>query len=289
MFAANRPLQLAHVTAIVALPPVAVVSAIALAVDQAPCVTAVLCALVLHALSMVGIELGFHRGLSHRAFEAKGWVWQALVALGGLAAQGPGLYWAALHRHHHAHSDAPGDPHSPNLAPGLRGLLRGHLGWMFEPPPEMMFSLIADLRSEKGLRRADALYPLWALGGLVGPAALCFAIHGTGRAALEGLLWSGVRLFLVQHGIWSINSITHRYGRRPFDSRDASTDLGALSLATLGGSLHNTHHAFPFTADNALAPGTIDPGHWCLKLLEKLGLVSALKVPAADAVARLRR
>lgn len=289
MFAANRPLQLAHVTAIVALPPLAAAAAVALAVEQVPCLTALLCALALHLASMVGIELGFHRGLSHRAFEAKPWVWKALVACGGLAAQGPGLYWAALHRHHHAHSDADGDPHSPNLAPGLRGLWRGHVGWMFEPPPEMMFSLIADLRAEKGVRKVDALYPLWALGGLLGPAALCFAVHGTARAALEGLLWSGLRLFLVQHGIWSINSITHRYGRRSFESRDQSTDLPLLTLATLGGSLHNTHHAFPFTADNALAPGTFDPGHWCLVALEKLGLVHELKVPTGDAVARLRR
>ena len=270
--------QRAHVVGIIALPALGAAAAVTLAVTRG--VTAFDLALLgaFWLLAAVGVEVGFHRLFSHAAFDASPKLEVALAVLGSLTAQGPTLYWAALHRHHHAHSDGPADPHSPVQ----KGFWHAHLGWMFDAPPPDLFEYVPELFQKRALVRADRRYFLWLTLGLLLPVGLGAAYHGSAEGALRGLLFGGLaRIFLAQHGIWSINSICHLVGSRPFDSRDGSRNVGLLTLATLGGSLHNAHHAFPFTAKNALRRFEVDPGFWVIRLFEALGLAKNVRVPSA--------
>jgi len=117
------------------------------------------------------------------------------------------------------------------------------------------------------------------------PAGLGFAFYRTGEGALRGLLFGGlVRIFLAQHAIWSINSLCHLFGSQPFQSRDQSRNLALLSLPTLGGSLHNTHHAFPFTAKNGFRWFELDPSYGLIRLLALVGLATNVRLPPERAL-----
>src|SRR5262249_14313300 len=150
----------------------------------------------------------------------------AVAALGSMAAQGPVLIWTALHRRHHQHSDETEDPHSPHAyGKGVRAILAGlwhaHVGWMFKAHPRDIDRYVPDLRKDPMLRFVNDTFILWVIAGLVLPAAFCGLVTGTWIGALSGLVWGGlVRLFLVNHLTWSINSVCHVWGQRPFRSQD---------------------------------------------------------------------
>ncbi|MBL8953107.1 MAG: fatty acid desaturase [Myxococcaceae bacterium] len=268
--------QRVHVLGILVVPALGVAAAIALAVTRGITAFDVTLLAAGWLLAAIGIEVGFHRLFSHAAFDASPRLEVALAMLGSLAAQGPALYWAALHRHHHRHSDGPDDPHSP----ATKGFWHAHAGWMFDAPPPNLFEYVPELFARRQLVRADRRYFLWLVLGLVAPSALGAAWYGTLEGAGRGLLFGGlVRIFVAQHGIWSINSFCHLFGARPFASRDASRNVAWLALPTLGGSLHNAHHAFPFTAKNAFRWYEVDPGWHIIRLLQALGLATNLRVP----------
>jgi len=274
--------QRAHVLAILIVPALGTAAAVALAVLRGLTAFDVALFGAGWLLAAIGIEVGFHRLFSHAAFDATPGLKVALAVLGSLTAQGPALYWAALHRHHHANSDGPNDPHSPVH----KGFWHAHAGWMFDAPPPDLFEYVPELFAERRLVRADRRYFLWLVLGLVIPAALGAAWYRTPEGALRGLLFGGlVRIFVAQHGIWSINSVCHLFGARPFESRDASRNVALLSPLTMGGSLHNAHHAFPFTAKNAFRWYEVDPGYAVIKLFELLGLASNVRIPGAGALA----
>ncbi len=274
---------------VVWLPTAGVVGAVALAWSRGVDAFALVLLAAMYILTVMGVELGLHRLVSHRAFKAHPVVEAILVILGSMAAQGGALYWASTHRRHHAFSDRPGDPHSPHLhGAGRRGRLAGmahaHMGWLFAPVEADWLRFVPDLVKDSRLFTLHRLYFVWLLLGLSGPALLGLLITGSWWGALEGFLWGGLgRIFLVHHAVWGVNSLCHIFGSRPFATREQSRNLFWLALPSLGGAWHNNHHAFPRTADNRLRWWQFDFCGLVVRLLERAGL--ARDVQYADEAA----
>jgi stearoyl-CoA desaturase (delta-9 desaturase) len=236
--------------------------------------------LVGYLLTGVGITVGYHRLFTHRSFETYRIVRYAFAVLGQMGVEGNVVTWVADHRKHHQFSDQPGDPHSPHaefgdgILQGLKGLWHAHTGWMFEAAGRADQARYAkDLVQDKGLRVIARLFLPTVLFSLLVPALICWALVGGWYGFLTGLVWGGaVRIFLLHHVTWSINSICHFWGRRRFDSRDESRNVWWLSWLSFGESWHNNHHAFPTSAFHGLRRFEIDPGGWVIWALEKCGL-----------------
>ena len=189
--------------------------------------------LAFYLASAIGVEIGFHRYFTHRAFKCGPTLRLVLAAFGSMAGEGPVLFWAATHRRHHSHSDTDQDPHGPNQ-PGFAGFWRAHVGWLFEPQPQDAGRYVPDLIRDRTTSLANRFYLLWFTLGLALPTAIGFAFDG-GRGALEGLLWGGmVRIFVAHQATWSINSMCHLFGARPYDTHDDSRNFWPLALPTLG-------------------------------------------------------
>ena len=250
---------------------------------------------IVYPLTGLGITVGFHRHLTHRSFKAKRPVRAALAILGSAAVEGPVISWVADHRKHHAFSDEPGDPHSPHVdhGGGLRGTLRGlahaHLGWLFVHDQRALKTRYApDLLDDPMIRFVDRTFVVWVLAGLAVPFGLGWAIGGSFHAALTGLLWGGlVRMFLLHHVTYSINSLCHYFGRRDYETGDESRNLAWLAPLSFGESWHNNHHAFPTSARHGLRIWQVDPGAWLIWGLEKTGLAwDVVRANPAGAPAR---
>ncbi len=240
----------------------------------------------MYVLTALGITVGFHRLFTHRSFETGAATRFVLAALGSMAVEAPLLKWVAVHRRHHQHSDRPGDPHSPHgHGGGLRGVLRGvwhaHLGWLFRPDPPDLPHYVKDLRADTPVRVASALFPVWVALGLLAPAALGWWLAGGWPGALLGLLWGGLaRVFLVHHVTWSVNSVCHLWGGRPFGGRDESRNNVVFGVLALGEGWHNNHHAFPTSARHGLRWWQLDLSYYVIRLLALLGLAWNVKLPA---------
>jgi stearoyl-CoA desaturase (delta-9 desaturase) len=236
---------------------------------------------IMYVATGLGVTVGFHRHFTHRSFKAKTPVRAALAVLGSAAIEGPIISWVADHRKHHTFSDQEGDPHSPHVGHGggfrgaLKGLFHAHLGWLFIHTQRGARKRYArDLLADPVVSFVDRHFLAWALGGLVAAFALGWLIGGSFHAALTGLLWGGaVRMLVVHHVTYSINSLCHFFGRRRFETGDESRNLFWLSLLTFGESWHNNHHAFPTSAMHGMRRREIDPSALVIRGLEKLGLV----------------
>jgi stearoyl-CoA desaturase (delta-9 desaturase) len=238
-----------------------------------------------------GVEVGLHRHYSHRAFKAHWTVRGALGILGSMAAQGPVLFWVSIHRRHHAHSDRPGDPHSPYYdgegRPLGPSLLHAHVGWLFETDGADLASYAPDVLRDRLAFALHRTYPVWVVAGLALPAAIGGAITGTWLGALSGFLWGGlVRVLLVHHATWAVNSLCHTVGDREHATRDHSTNNLWLILPSLGGSWHNNHHAYPSAAINTTHWWQADPSGWTINLLGRLGLVWDIRRMATGGAGR---
>ena len=244
----------------------------------------------------LGITIGWHRYFSHKSFETGRVVKATLAILGSMAMQGPLTQWVTDHRKHHALSDQPGDPHSPHAGRGrgmwerARGLWHSHVGWLFstkglERGPEYG----KDLYDDTMIRWIDRLYLLWVVLTVGLPFAIGWAVFGTWQGATLALVWGGlIRIFMFQHVTFSINSICHMYGKRPFRTRDESRNVWLLALPSFGESWHNGHHAFPASAVHGLEQGQVDLSAAVIRGLERIGLVWDVKRPAATQLARRR-
>ncbi len=245
----------------------------------------------MYIVTGLGITVGFHRLFTHRSFEAGGVVRFVLAALGSMAVQSPLLEWVALHRLHHQHSDQPGDPHSPHHhGSGILALLRGfwhaHIGWVFKADPPGMEHYVKDLRQDGVVRVAAALYPLWAILGLLIPALLGGVLTGSWRGALLGMLWGGLaRIFLVHHLTWSVNSVCHLWGGQTYKVHDQSRNNLLFGILALGEGWHNNHHAFPTSARHGLRWWQFDLSYYVIRVLALVGLARNVRVPAEEAVA----
>jgi stearoyl-CoA desaturase (delta-9 desaturase) len=239
----------------------------------------------MYAATVIGIGVGFHRLVSHRAFQAHTAVKGALCILGSMAAEGPVLFWAATHRRHHSSSDREGDPHSPHLhgagaLNSLRGFWHAHVGWMFTPEITGWGYYVPDLLKDRTIFAINRQYFIWVFSGLLAPTLLGGLLTGTWRGVFDGFLWGGlVRIFLVHQTSWSINSICHIFGRRAFDTRDQSTNNFWIALLSFGEGWHNNHHAFPHSAMHGLRWWEVDLSGYLIQLLKRLGLVWNVKIP----------
>jgi len=245
----------------------------------------------MYVLTGLGITVGFHRLFTHHAFETNPVVQFLLGVLGSMSAQGPLFDWVTLHRRHHQHSDHAGDPHSPHdHGSGFVGLVRGfwhaHLGWVFRAGPADTARYAKDLHQSRVLRTVNTLFPLWVALGLLLPAAVGGLVSGSWLGAVLGLIWGGlVRVFLVHHMTWCVNSVCHLWGMRPFHSDDHSCNNFIFGVLSLGEGWHNSHHAFPTSARHGLGWWEIDISYCTIRLLAWLRLAWNVKVPSKKAQA----
>lgn len=254
--------------------------AITWAATHGPTVLDVVLLLAFGLLGVTGVEIGFHRGLAHGAFSSGPRIRALLAALGAMAGQGPAAYWVANHRRHHACSDRDGDPHSPR-----RGFWHAHMGWMLDREVTLTARFAPDLLADPVVRAVDRRYVLWVASGLLAPALIGGAATGTWAGLASGALWGGgLRLFLIQHLTFAVNSLCHRHGTRPFQTNDRSGNLALLALPTLGGAWHNNHHAFPTAADLALLEHQWDAGGALIRLFARLGWLRDVVIPQPAAV-----
>ena len=235
---------------------------------------------ILYILTGLGVTVGFHRLFTHRAFATKRWLRGVFAVCGSAAIEGPVISWVADHRKHHAFSDQPGDPHSPHVDHGvgwrgtLRGLAHAHMGWLFLHTQRGARKRYApDLIADPVVSFVDRTFLYWAIGGLGAAFGLGWLIGGTLTAALTGLLWGGaVRLLVLHHVTFSINSLCHFFGRRRFDTDDESRNLAWLSVLSFGEAWHNNHHAFPTSAAHGMRWWEFDSSSLLIRGLEKVGL-----------------
>jgi stearoyl-CoA desaturase (delta-9 desaturase) len=250
----------------------------------------------LYVVCAFGTTIGFHRYFTHRGFQARAPVKAVLAILGCMTMQGPLTQWVTDHRKHHALSDRPGDPHSPHVGHGdgawgaLKGFVHAHVGWLFSNlGMEQGREYGRDLYEDRLVRTIDRLYVLWVVLTLGIPFAVGYWVGGTWEAGVEGLVWGGLlRIFLYQHATFSVNSICHMFGRRAFRTRDEARNNWLVALLVFGEGWHNNHHAFPASARHGLGRRQLDVSWWVIRGMEKLGLVSDVKVPDAAQLARRR-
>ena len=205
----------------------------------------------------------------------------AFAILGSAAVEGPVISWVADHRKHHAFSDEPGDPHSPHVDHGggligaLRGLAHAHLGWLYDHSQRALKTRYApDLMKDPLIRFVDRTFVLWVFAGLALPFGLGWAIGGSLHTALTGLLWGGlVRMCLTHHITWSVNSVCHTFGRRPYRTKDASRNNWLVGLLAFGEGWHNNHHAFPRSAFHGMEWWQFDLSALLIRVLERARLV----------------
>jgi stearoyl-CoA desaturase (Delta-9 desaturase) len=236
---------------------------------------------IMYVVTGLGITVGFHRYFTHRSFKTSRSLRVIFAVLGSAAIEGPVISWVADHRKHHRFSDREGDPHSPHVGHGggwkgaLSGLAHAHLGWLFihtERGAKCRYA--PDLLKDPIVNFVDRTFIWWALGGFAMSFGLGWAIGGTWLAALTGLLWGGgVRMLVVHHVTYSINSLCHFFGRRRFTTPDHSRNLLWLAIPSFGESWHNNHHAFPTSAFHGLRRWEVDPSALVIRALEAAGLV----------------
>jgi stearoyl-CoA desaturase (delta-9 desaturase) len=234
----------------------------------------------MYVITGLGVTVGFHRLFTHRSFKTTKALRFVFAAAGSAAIEGPVISWVADHRKHHAFSDQPGDPHSPHVDHGhgvrgaLRGLLHAHVGWLFLHTHRGRKTRYApDLLKDPVVKWVNDTFVLWVAAGLVLPFILGVLIGGTWMAGLTGMLWGGlVRILVLHHVTYSINSLCHFFGRRAFDTGDESRNLAWLVPLSFGEAWHNGHHAFPTSARHGLMRRQWDPSASVISLLERLGL-----------------
>jgi len=235
---------------------------------------------LMYLISGYGVTVGFHRMLTHRAFQTHSATRYLFASMGSLSVQGPVIDWVADHRKHHAHTDQEGDPHSPHVGHGsgvsgaLKGLFHAHVGWLWRTHGEARAHKYAkDLVEDKGMRIINRRFPLFVLASLLIPAAIGGLLTWSLWGAFTGLIWGGfARIFLQHHVTWSVNSVCHFFGKRRFDVEDQSTNVFWLAIPSFGESWHHNHHAFPRSAAHGLRWYELDPSQALIALMRRVGL-----------------
>jgi stearoyl-CoA desaturase (Delta-9 desaturase) len=259
--------------------------------------TDVLLAAVLYLVTGLGVTVGFHRLFTHRSFTAAPALRVVLAIAGSMSFEGEVIGWVAIHRRHHAFADRPGDPHSPyrygtSLPGQLRGLAHAHVGWLLRDDPTPPARYAPDMVADPAMRAVSAAFPAWCALSLGLPFAAGWAIGGSWRTALAALLWAGlVRVALLQHVTWSVNSLCHVFGTRPFATRrfDRASNVWPLALLSLGESWHNMHHSDPSCARHGADPWQIDISAAVIRVFERLGWATGVHWPVAARLDSHRR
>jgi stearoyl-CoA desaturase (Delta-9 desaturase) len=245
-----------------------------------------------YTLTCLGVTVGFHRYFTHGAFTANRGLRIALAVVGSMALQGPIINWVADHRRHHAYADRDGDPHSPWLfGTSARALAKGfwhaHMGWMFQREQTNATRFAPDLLADADIQRVNRLFPALTVVSLLMPALAGGLITWSWWGALTAFFWAGlVRVAVLHHVTWSVNSICHMIGERPFTARDKSANFWPLAILSMGESWHNSHHADPTCARHGVQRGQIDVSARVIWGFEKFGWATRIRWPRQDRMAR---
>jgi stearoyl-CoA desaturase (delta-9 desaturase) len=249
----------------------------------------------MYYLGCHGVTIGFHRYFTHGSFKAKRPLRVALAIAGSMAVEGPLVRWVADHRRHHKFSDAEGDPHSPwrygETIPALiKGLWWAHMAWMFDEEQTPQHKYAPDLVKDPAIRRISRDFWLWTLLSLLLPPLVGGLVTMTWAGAMSAFFWGSlVRVALLHHVTWSINSICHAVGKRPFRSRDKSGNVWWLAVLSCGESWHNLHHADPTSARHGVLKGQIDSSARIIRWFEQLKWATDVRWPTSDRIAARRK
>ncbi|MHB1987893.1 MAG: acyl-CoA desaturase [Acidimicrobiales bacterium] len=278
---APRPAILQQsLTALIVFGPVlGVVAAAAALFDRGVTVLDLALAVVFYAVTGHGLSAGYHRMFSHRSFKASRWLKVALAIAGSLAFEGSVNSWVANHRRHHAYTDRAGDPHSPyayGTSPWARtrGAAHAHLGWLFQAQQTEMPRWAPDLVADPDLVRISRLFPVFCVVSLALPTLIGGAVTGSVDGAVGGFVWGGlVRIFLLHHSTFAVNSACHLWGKRPYETRsdDRATNFAPLAVLAMGDNWHNLHHSNPRLARHGVDRGQLDSTARLIWLLERTG------------------
>jgi stearoyl-CoA desaturase (delta-9 desaturase) len=279
----------------VAIPLVALVAAIPLLWGWGLGWHDVVIALVFYWLSGLGITVGFHRYFTHGSFKAKSGLRVALAVAGSLAIEGPVITWVSDHRRHHKYSDKEGDPHSPwrygdDWKALSKGLVYAHIGWLFDPNQTSQEKFSPDLLADRRIKTVDKLFPALVAVTLLLPALIGGLWGMSFHGALTAFFWASlVRVALLHHVTWAINSICHTFGSEEFEVRDKSKNVSWMAIASFGESWHNLHHADPTCARHGALKGQLDPSARVIWAFEKLGWASDVRWPDEERLTAKRK
>ncbi|GGP59654.1 stearoyl-CoA desaturase [Saccharothrix coeruleofusca] len=246
-----------------------------------------------YCISGLGVTVGYHRYFTHGSFKANRALKVALAIAGSMALQGPVIDWVADHRRHHAFSDREGDPHSPWLFGSgpvalAKGFWHAHMGWLFERDKTNKQRFAPDLLADKDLVKVDKLFPLWTAASLLLPALIGGLATLSWWGAFTAFFWAGfVRVAFLHHVTWSVNSICHMIGDRPFAARDKSANFWPLAILSFGESWHNLHHADPTCARHGVKRGQIDISARMIWAFEKFGWATNVRWPNQQRLTRI--
>ena len=248
---------------------------------------------VSYLLSGFGITAGYHRLFTHRSFRTYPVIRGIFAVLGSTAIQGSVPDWVADHRKHHAYADEVGDPHSPHVGHEggrIRGFVHAHFGWLFADEKASRHRYVPDLLDDPVVMKVHRRFALIVvLSYFVAPFAAGLIATRKLRGGLSAFLWGGpMRVFFVHHATWSVNSVCHLWGKRPFETRDESRNNPLVALVGLGEGNHHNHHAFPRSAKHGLQRGQFDPTWWLIWSMEKTGLAWDVQRVTPEAMERKR-
>jgi stearoyl-CoA desaturase (Delta-9 desaturase) len=244
--------------------------------------------LVFYVISGMGISMGFHRYFTHSSFKANKGLRVALAIAGSMAIEGPVLTWVADHRRHHKYSDKEGDPHSPwrfgnDWKALTKGLGYAHVGWLFDPNRTSQAKFCPDLMADRTISRVSRLFPLWVAISLLAPPLIGGLWSMSLVGALTAFLWASlVRVCLLHHVTWSINSVCHTFGNEDFEVRDKSRNVAWLAIPSFGESWHNLHHSDPTCARHGALKGQIDVSARVIAWAERLGWAWDVRWPDGE-------
>ncbi|MFI7585588.1 acyl-CoA desaturase [Spongisporangium articulatum] len=243
---------------------------------------------VFYVFTGLGITIGFHRYLTHGAFKAKRPLKIMLTLAGTMAIEGGPIRWVADHRRHHQFSDEENDPHSPwrfghSLGGLTKGLIWAHTGWLFTRENTNSRRFAPDLIADPDIRFFQKKFVYVLLFSLLLPTALGGLLTWSWQGAVAGYIWAGlVRIALVHHVTWSVNSVCHVFGERPFTTTDKASNVWWLAILSFGESWHNLHHADPTSARHGVDKGQIDISARTIWLFEKAGWAYNVRWPKAS-------
>jgi stearoyl-CoA desaturase (delta-9 desaturase) len=244
----------------------------------------------LYIFGTLGINIGYHRLLTHRGFACPRWLEHGLSVLGVCCWQGTPMNWVAIHRMHHQHSDGPDDPHSPRAS-----FFWSHMGWFLIYDPSIYSITTYDRyardlfrdrfnkwlerpRVWRGIHLAQWL-AFFTVGAVVG-ALWTWDLVGALQLGLSWLVWGVfVRTVAVWHITWSVNSVTHLWGYRNFETEDGSRNNWLVGLVSNGEGWHNNHHAEPRCAAHGHRWWELDVSYLTIRGLELVGLASNVVRP----------
>ena len=250
----------------------------------------VVIAMLMYTITGHGVTVGFHRYFTHKAFKPNRPLKIALAIAGSMAIQGPVVRWVADHRKHHKFSDRDGDPHSPwrygeSIPALIKGLFHAHMGWLFDEEQTSQRQYAPDLLKDDDIVRVSRAFPALVAVSLLLPPVVGGLWSMSWQGALTAFFWGSlVRVGLLHHVTWSINSICHAVGQRPFKSRDKSVNVWWLAIPSMGESWHNLHHSDPTCARHGVLRGQLDTSARIIWVMEKLGWVKAVRWPVKERI-----